>query len=131
MREILAQKNKLLILWYHIDIVKKILFYLLILSGLAVLLVAANYTFFSPNIPFVLRLIFFLLLLIDATCYFATAWGIFKNIKWLFWPTIVLLVLNTLAAIFDDFGLVDALASAFNLLVLISFIFWSKLHQNN
>jgi len=102
---------------------KKILAVLLSLVGAGVLAVAINYTFFGPDLPLVLRLIFFFLLFADAVCYFVAAWGIFKKIKKIYPLTIALLVINALGIIFDDIGFVDIATAGVNIVIIILLIY--------
>jgi hypothetical protein len=107
-------------------IVKKLLTVLLIVVGMAVLAVAVRYTFWPLDISLTLKIIFFVLLGGDAICYFVAAWGVAKNVKWLYPFTIALLVINTLGAIFDDIGLADIIASGINIVLLIMLIYVYK-----
>ncbi len=101
----------------------KILAILLTLSGLGTLAVGIRYSFFGPDILLTLKIIFFALLFADAICYFGAAWGVLKNIKWLFPLTIALLIVNALGIIFDDIGLVDILAFLVNVIILVLVIY--------
>jgi len=105
---------------------KKILTILLALFGLGTLAVTVNYIFFGPEIPLALKVIFFALLFADTVCYFGAAWGVWKNIKWIYPLTIALLVVNALGLIFDDIGLVDILVAIFNIFVLVLLVYNRK-----
>jgi hypothetical protein len=105
--------------------VNQVLAVFLTTMGLAVLAVALRYTFWGPDISLVLQLIFFFLLFADAVCYFVAAWGVRRGKKWVCPFTIALLVVNILAAIFDDIGLADIVVMGFNLLMLVM-LFYSK-----
>lgn len=102
---------------------KKILTILLSLMGAGVLAVAVRYTFWGPDIPLVLRLIFFFLLFADAVCYFVAAWGVAKNIKKIYPLTIALLIINVFGTIFDDIGFVDIAAAAINIIIIILLVY--------
>ena len=107
---------------------KKIIIISLIISGLSTSVVAVYYPINTVSISLALRLMFFLLLFADAICYFVAAWGILKNMKWLFPWTVALLVVNILALIFDDIGIIDLAYGIFNLLILILVVYY---HRNN
>lgn len=107
-------------------LIRSILAIFLVLFGLGTVVVAINYTFFSPDILLVLRLVFFFLLLTDAVCYFVAAWGVAKNIKWVYPLTIILLIVNILGLIFDDFGLIDASAAVVNIIILVLLVYNHK-----
>jgi len=104
------------------NLIEKILTVSFVLVGLGVLAVAVNYTFFGPDIPLVLRVIFFSLLFTDAICYFVAAWGVWKNIKWLYPLIIALLAINIIGIIFDDIGFVDIAAAVYNVILLVLLI---------
>ena len=104
------------------NLLQKILVALFILVGLAVAAVAIRYSIFATTVALNLRLIFFAILFADAICFFVAAWGVAKNIKWLYPLTIALLVVNALGLIFDDIGFADIAATAINILLLILLI---------
>lgn len=96
-----------------------ILIALFVLSGLGIIVVAINnlVVLSNMNIPVVVSVIFGNLLAIDALFYFLVAWGLHKKTKWAFTMGLILVAVNILALIFDDFGLADVLAALFNLLL--------------
>jgi uncharacterized membrane protein len=102
---------------------KKIPTILLTLFGLGTLAVAIRYSFFGPEIALNLKIIFFALLFADAVCYLIAAWGMWKNIKWIYPLTVALLVVNALAIIFDNIGLIDILAFLVNVIILVLVIY--------
>lgn len=94
--------------------------------GFAVLTVAVRYTFWSPDISPILKTIFFILLGGDAVCYFVAAWGVRRGVKWTYLFTIGLIVINILAAIFDDVGLTDLVAAGINILMLVMLFYGNR-----
>lgn len=105
---------------------KKFLILILVLLGLLTLTVAVYYPINTTSISLTLRLMFFLLLSADAICYFVAAWGILISKKWFFPWTVALLVVNILALIFDDIGIIDLAYGVFNLLILILVIYYNR-----
>ncbi|HOE15551.1 MAG TPA: hypothetical protein PLH82_02700, partial [Candidatus Paceibacterota bacterium] len=65
-----------------------------------------------------------------AICYFVAAWGILKNKKWLFPWTVALLIVNILALIFDDIGVIDISYGIFNFLILALVIYSYRKNLN-
>jgi hypothetical protein len=96
---------------------KNLLSALFFLAGLATLVIGIYYTVQTTNLAFIIRFIFAALLGLDAIFYFIAAWGIYKKINWIYIPALVLLVVNVLGLIFDDFGLADALFAIFSIIL--------------
>lgn len=96
-----------------------ILIALFALSGVGVVVVAINWlvALSEMGFPVTISVVFGNLMAIDALFYFLVAWGLHKKTKWAFTMGLILVAVNILALIFDDFGLTDALAAVFNLLL--------------
>lgn len=106
--------------------VKKILTALLIAMGLAVLAVVVGYPLLNGEIPANVIWIISVLMGADAICYFVAAWGVAKNVKWLYPLTTALLIVNALGAIFDDIGVIDVIFMVANTLILILLLNYRK-----
>lgn len=104
------------------NFLKRLLAILFVLSGLAVFVSAILYPILNPNLPIATRLIISSAIIADAFCYFIAAWSVTRSIKWLYLFTIVLLIVNAIGIIFDEVGMYDILASAFNILLLGLFV---------
>lgn len=98
---------------------KKIISVLLAFFGILTLITGIYYYANTPLIDKTIRTIMFSLFVADAIFYLAASWGVFKKIRWLFWPTIALLAVNILALVFDDIGWVDLSAGFYNLIIII------------
>ncbi len=96
-----------------------ILIALFALSGVGVVVVATNWlvALTEMGFPVAISVIFGNLMAIDALFYFLVAWGLYKKTKWAFTMGLILVSINILALIFDDFGIIDALAAFFTLLL--------------
>jgi hypothetical protein len=90
--------------------------------GLGVLAAGTFYAVEPEMASLPIRLIFLFLLLADAVCYFVAAWGVCRDIKWVYPLAVILLIINTLALIFDNIGVIDLSVAAFNILLLILLI---------
>lgn len=101
---------------------KKVLAALFIIMGLMILAVMAFFAIEPEMTSLPVLLTFLALFVIDAICYFVAAWGVSKNIKRLYWPTIAVLGINILALVFDNIGIVDISVALYNILLLILFI---------
>lgn len=60
------------------------------------------------------------------TPYFVVAWGVAKNVKWLYPLTTALLIVNALGTIFDDVGVIDVVFMVANTLILILLLNYRK-----
>jgi len=100
------------------NILRKSLVVLFILAGLGIIFVAVYYLVSASNrdISFVIRLVLSLLMGLDALGYLLVAWGLSKNISWIYPFALVLLIINVLALFFDDIGWADISAILFNIL---------------
>lgn len=107
---------------------RKLIIALLVIAGLATLAVGIYFPIQAISVPLSIRLIFSGLMVLDAIAYFVVSWGIYKEIKWLFYPTVVLLAINILALAFDNIGWADFVFGFYNL-ILILLIFWRKYGQ--
>lgn len=98
---------------------KKIISVLLAFLGILTLIAGIYYYMNNPTVDQTTRIILSSLFVADAILYLAASWGVFKKIRWLFWPTIALLAVNILALVFDDIGWVDLSAGFYNLIIII------------
>jgi len=107
----------------------KIIFYLLLIAGIFTLAAGIYYPINASSVSTSIRAILAVLLVFDAIFYFIGAWGIYKNIKSLFWPTLIILTLNIIAGFFDDIGIIDIGFIFYNILILLLIIKGSELNQ--
>lgn len=105
----------------------KIVTTLLIIAGVFTLIAGIYFPINATFVPNIVRVVLAILLIIDAVCYFIVGWSVSKKIKRIFWPTVILLIINILGFIFDDFGALTfgaltILASFYNLVILVLII---------
>jgi len=105
---------------------KRILTLILTFLGLAIVAVVVGYPLLDAEIPENVIWIISLLMGADAICYFVAAWGVAKNVKWLYPLTTALLIVNTLGAIFDDIGVIDVVFMVTNTLILVLLLNYRK-----
>jgi len=108
------------------DLLRNTLITLLVLMGLAVLAVVVGYPLLNGEIPTNVIWLISVLMGADAICYFVAAWGVAKNIKWLYPLTTALLIVNALGVIFDDIGVIDVIFMVANTLILILLLNYRK-----
>ncbi len=108
------------------NLLKSILTILLSAMGLAVLAVVVGYPLLNGEIPANVIWLISVLMGVDAICYFVAAWGVAKNVKWLYPLTTALLIVNALGAIFDDVGVIDVVFMVANTLILILLLNYRK-----
>ncbi len=94
--------------------------------GLAVLAVVVGYPLLNREIPANVIWLISLLMGADAICYFVVAWGVAKNVKWMYPLTTALLIVNALGTIFDDVGVIDVVFMVANTLILILLLNYRK-----
>lgn len=87
------------------------------LAGVGILLVTITYAIAlnKLELPAILTIIFTALMAGDALLFFLVSWGLSKRARWSSTLGYILIAINIFAFIFDDFGLVDALATLFML----------------
>lgn len=112
------KSDKLKLMSNKNNLLRSFLIALLSIMGVAVSAVAVGYPLLNSEISANVVLIISVLMGMDAVCYFIAAWGVAKNMKWLYLPVIFLLVINILGAIFDDIGVIDVVFVVANILTL-------------
>jgi hypothetical protein len=124
------KSDKLKLMSNKNNLLRSFLIALLSIMGVAVSAVAVGYPLLNSEISTNVVLAISVLMGADAVCYFVATWGVAKKIKWLYPPTVVLLVVNILGAIFDDIGVVDIIFVMVNALILILLLNYQKKIRN-
>ncbi len=101
---------------------KNLIIYSLIAVGIFLIVVSIMYPIYNDFLPLNTKIIISSLIAIDAILYFVSAWGINRNIKWIYYLTIILIFVNAIASLSDQLGLYDILAFVIHVFLFILLI---------